>query len=247
VLKVENLYVRAGGREVLRGVWLEVGEGETHIIMGPNASGKTSLAMAIMGHPAYEIMRGKVLFQGTDITGLSMPERVKLGIGLAFQNPPAIRGVKVRDVLAACAGLKPEASREDVVSGLLEAVGLEPELYLRRDLNLGFSGGEKKRMELAQLLAMRPKLAILDEPDSGVDVDSLKLIGSRIAELARRPGCATIIITHYRHILSYVEADTIHIMYDGRVVFSGEPGPVLELVEEKGYEGFVKEVVKRVA
>lgn len=242
MLKIKNLHVEVEGREILHGVCLEIHEGETHVIMGPNASGKTTLVLTILGHPTYRITKGCILFDGMDISRLSVTERVKLGIGVAFQHPPIIKGVKLRDLLRVCAGLEPKNPmvnvQNDYEGKLLEEVGMKPELYLNRDINLGFSGGERKRIELAQILAMRPRLAIFDEPDSGVDIDSLRLIGRKIADLTREFRCATIVITHYRHILPYIRPDVVHVLYAGRLVKSGDPSEIIDELERTGYETF---------
>jgi len=242
-LAVEDLHVVVAGREVLRGIWLEVRRGEVHVLMGPNASGKTTLVMALLGHPAYRIVKGRLLFEGRDISGLSTTERVRLGIGVAFQNPPVVRGVKLRDVLRACTRLWSGADPpEDLMIGILRKAGLEPDRYLARDLNLGFSGGERKRAELAQVMAMRPKLMVFDEPDSGVDLDSLRLIGENIRALSEELGSATLVITHYRHIIPYLEPDRVHVLYDGRVIASGDPDDILDRLEALGYRGFAIEM-----
>jgi len=238
-LAVENLHVVVAGREVLKGVWLEVRRGELHVLMGPNASGKTTFVMALLGHPAYRIVKGRLLFEGRDISGLSTTERVRLGIGVAFQNPPVIRGVKLRDIIRACMGLWSRADPpEELMIDVLRRAGLEPRRYLTRDLNLGFSGGEKKRAELAQVMAMRPKLMIFDEPDSGVDLDSLKLIGENIRALSEELGSATLVITHYRHIIPYLKPDEVHVLYGGRIIASGPPNEILDALEALGYRGF---------
>jgi len=238
-LAVEDLHVVVAGRKVLKGIWLEVCRGEVHLLMGPNASGKTTFVMALLGHPAYRVVRGRLLFEGRDISGLSTTERVRLGIGVAFQNPPVVRGVKLRDIIRACMGLWSKADPpEEFMIEVLRRTGLEPKRYLTRDLNLGFSGGERKRAELAQVMAMRPKLMIFDEPDSGVDLDSLRLIGESIRFLSEELGSATLVITHYRHIIPYLEPDEIHVLYDGRIITSGPPDEILDALETLGYRGF---------
>jgi len=240
-LKLEDLHVEVSGREILSGVSLEVHDGEVHVIMGPNASGKTTLVLSILGHPAYKITKGRILFEGKDLSGLSVAERVKLGIGVAFQNPPAIRGVKLRDILEMCMKLSSPSidDLEKSMISLLSEVGLEPSVYLSRDINVGFSGGEKKRIEIAQVIAMRPKLMIFDEPDTGIDIDSLRLVGRKIRKAIEELGSATIIITHYRHILPFVEPDVIHVLLRGKIVRSGEPEEVLTEIERLGYKGYV--------
>lgn len=245
LLKIENLHVNVGRHEILRGVDLEVKNGETHVIMGPNASGKTTLVLTLIGYPAYKVTKGRILFDGKDISNLSINERARLGIGVAFQHPPTIRGVKVRDVLRLCVGLDPwdpmKEKHETVAGEMLKEVGMDPALYSTRDLNVGFSGGEKKRIEVAQILALRPKLMVFDEPDSGVDMDSLRLIGNRISSLAAELGSATLLITHYRYIISYVKPNIIHVLYGGKIVNSGGY-EIVEKLEKLGYEGYVKDL-----
>ncbi len=168
---------------------LSIGKGETHILLGPNACGKTTLALTILGYPAFRVTAGSVMFDGHDLAGMSIAERARLGIGMAHQNPPEVRGVKLRDILRLIAGSEPwdpeTEPEEKVASSFLEKVRLDAGSFLTRDINLGFSGGEKKRSELAQVFAMKAKLMILDEPDSGVNIDSIKVIGPQIGEAAR--------------------------------------------------------------
>ncbi len=244
LLKIRNLHVSVDNRKILHGVNLKIDRGETHIIMGPNASGKTTLAMTMIGYPAYRVTKGQILFEGKDICNLGIHDRAQLGIAVTFQNPPAIRGVKLRDLLRLCAGLEPwnplKEPHEAFASKVLEEVGMNSELYLNRDVNLGFSGGEKKRVEVAQMLCLKPKLMVLDEPDSGVDLDSLKLIGNKINGLATELGSAVLVITHYRHILPYLKPRFVHILYNGRIVDSGDSGRIIPRLEELGYEGYVK-------
>jgi len=223
---------------------LEVNDGETHVLMGSNASGKTTLVFALIGYPAYKVTKGSMVFDGKDISSLKIGERARLGIGIAFQHSPTIRGVKLRDILRLCACLEPWNSSKEpcelFASKILKEVGMNPGLYLNRDVNVGFSGGEKKRSELAQIFALRPKLMIFDEPDSGIDIDSLKLIGNRISNLTAELGNATIVITHYRHIIPYMKPRVVHVLYDGRIVSSGKPDEIVEKLEKLGYEGYVK-------
>lgn len=249
LLRIENLHVSVGEQEILHGVNLEVNSGETHVFMGPNASGKTTLVLTLVGYPAYKVTKGRILFDGKDISSLRIDERARLGIGVAFQHPPTIRGVKLRDLLRLCAGLEPwnptKERCEPFASKILKEVGMDPGLYLNRDVNLGFSGGEKKRIEVAQIFALRPRLMIFDEPDSGVDIDSLKLIGNRISSLAAELGSATMVITHYRHVIPYIKPRVVHVLYDGRIVSSGNPNKIVEKLEKIGYEGYVKDLTDR--
>ena len=225
MLKVENLSVEVAGKRVLEGVDLEVPRGEVHVLFGPNGSGKTSFIMAVLGFPSYRVTSGKIRFDGTDITATPINERVKLGIGVAFQTPPAIRGVKLGDILRHLA--------EGETEKLIEAVNLPPEL-LGRDLNLAFSGGELKRSEVLQVLAQKPKFAIFDEPDSGVDVENLEVVGRSIENFfENRTG---LLITHLGYILRYVKADRAHVMFNGTVACSGKPEGILNQIMKKGYK-----------
>ena len=227
VLKIENLSVEVAGKKVLEGVDLEVPEGEVHVLLGPNASGKTSLIMSILGFPNYRILSGTITFNGKDITTLPTNERVKQGVGVAFQNPPSIRGVKLGDVLHHL------TKREIDETKLANATNIPLE-FLGRDLNLGFSGGELKRSEILQVLAQRPSFAIFDEPDSGVDVENIEIIGKAINKfLEERSG---LLVTHLGHILRYVKADKAHVMFYGTIACSGEPTHILDQIMKKGYK-----------
>ncbi len=246
LLSVQDLHVSVRGREVLHGVDLGLDQGEVHVLMGPNAVGKTTLAFALIGHPRYEVTQGRVLFKGVDLQGKGMRERVRMGIMLAYQHPPEIRGVKLRDLIRIVGGKKPWNPLEEPVEGFasrfLKRAGLDPELFLHRDLNVGFSGGERKRSELAQLLVAKPELLILDEIDSGVDVDSLRRITNEVNQLRREVGTSILMITHYRHILRYMRADCGHIIFDGRIILSGDPEELASRIEAMGYEAIAREL-----
>jgi len=223
MLKVENLRVSTGEKEILRGMELAIGDKETHVLIGPNGAGKSCLAMTILGIPIYTDDNGKITFDGEEITALPIHERAKLGIGLAFQNPPIVRGVKLRDIISL---------HTERVDDILNKAYLSQE-FGGRDVNLGFSGGERKRSELAQLFAMEPKLLLLDEIDSGVDIESMELLGKEINSfLSSR---SALIITHLGYILNYVRADKAHVLVNGKIVLSGKPEEVLEKVKEKGF------------
>jgi len=236
MLEIKQLTVKVDGREILHDVNLEIGIGETHALFGPNGSGKTTLLMAIMGFPRYQVTKGNIIFKGKDITGLLVDERARLGIGMSFQRPPVVRGVKTRDMVSASLG---ERVAEVTVDGLAESANMTE--LLDRDINYGFSGGEIKRSELMQLLAQRPELTLLDEPESGVDLMSIALIGGLINELLekdcpiRNRKCAGLIITHTGHILECVNARTGYVMLDGRIVCGGDPHEMLVTIKEKGY------------
>jgi Fe-S cluster assembly ATP-binding protein len=245
-LVVENLHVEVEGKEVLKGVNLEVNRGEVHVLMGPNGSGKTTLSLALMGHPKYKITKGRILLEGEDITGLEPHERARKGLFLAFQNPIEISGVRLSTLLTLEANrvfgssIKPEETFS-VIRDVAKRVGLSESL-LNRNVFEGFSGGEKKRTEIAQMLLLKPKIAILDEPDSGVDVDGLKIIADNISKLLQENGTGFLIITHYRRILEYVKPTKVHVMYKGKIVVSG--GEELSAkIDREGYESVVKGAV----
>ncbi len=241
MLEIKDLSVAVNGRKILQDVNLTIGTGETHVLFGPNGSGKTTLLMAIMGFPRYRITKGSVTFKGKDITKLSLDERARLGIGISFQRPPVVRGVRTRDMIGASL-----RNKEDKVTidRLAERANLSE--FLDRDINYGFSGGEIKRSELMQLLAQKPELTLLDEPESGVDLVNVALIGKLINELLEKDcplrlrKCMGLIITHTGHILDYVNARTGYVMLDGRVVCEGDPHEILATIKEKGYEECAK-------
>ncbi len=227
VLTVKDLTVKIAGKKVLDGVNLEVPEGKTHVLLGPNGSGKTSLIMSILGFPSCRVLSGRIWFNGTDITAMPTDERARLGIGVAFQNPPPIKGVRLGDVFRHLA-----KGRADEIK-LTRTTNIPME-FLERDLNVGFSGGEIKRSEIFQLLAQRPSFAIFDEPDSGVDVENLEIIGKAISGFLK--GRSGLLITHLGHILRYVEADVAHVMFYGTVACSGEPARIFNLIMKRGYK-----------
>ncbi|MCX8205352.1 MAG: ABC transporter ATP-binding protein [Candidatus Nezhaarchaeota archaeon] len=226
ILDVQGLSVEAPGRRVLSDVSLQVPEGEVHVLFGPNGSGKSSLIMTILGFSPYKVVSGRVLFKGRDITNLPINERVRMGISVAFQNPPAIRGVKLKDVLSF---LAPRRERvEELLAKLKFPTGL-----LDRDLNLGFSGGEVKKSEVFQAVVQGGDFVILDEPDSGVDVENLRIIGKSLNDLLQ--GKSALIVTHLGTILQYVEADVAHVMMNGTIVCSGPPTKILSQILNEGY------------
>ena len=241
MLEIRNLTVAVEGKEILRDVNLNIGSGETHVLFGPNGSGKTTLLMAIMGFPRYQVTNGKIIFKGKDITRLPADERARLGIGISFQRPPVVRGVKTRDMVNASLGEKRD---EVTIDRLAERANLTE--FLDRDINYGFSGGEIKRSELMQLLAQKPELSLLDEPESGVDLVNIALIGELINELLEKGcpmlnrKCMGLIITHTGHILDYVHARTGYVMLDGRIICHGDPHEILANIKEKGYEECAK-------
>jgi len=230
VLKIEDLSVEISGRKVLNHVGLSIPKGEIHALFGPNGSGKTSLIHTILGFPSCEVISGKIWFDGVDITHMPINKRVNLGIGVAFQHPPVIRGVKLGDVLRSFVEGKGGATKRFRIA---QAVNFPIE-FLDRDLNLGFSGGEIKRSEILQVLAQRPKFVIFDEPDSGVDVENLEVVGKTINNfLGRRSG---LIVTHLGHILRYMNANLAHVLIGGRIACSGKSSKVLSQILKEGYK-----------
>ena len=240
LLVVENLHVSVEGKEILKGLSLAVRAGEVHALMGPNGSGKSTLSFCLMGHPKYQITSGRILFNGNEVTGLSPDQRAKQGIFLAFQYPTAIPGVTISNFLrSALKGVRGgEVSVRDfrqLVKTHMKELGIK-DGFMNRYVNDGFSGGEKKRLEILQMAVLQPKLAVLDETDSGLDIDALKIVASGINGL-RSPDRGMLLITHYQRILNYITPDHVHVMVDGAVVKSGGPELALEL-ERHGYEGF---------
>jgi Fe-S cluster assembly ATP-binding protein len=245
-LSIEKLTVEVEGREILHNINLEMKLGETQVLFGPNGSGKTTLLMAIMGFPKYRVTKGKIVFKGQDITSLPLDERARLGIGMSFQRPPVVRGVKTRDMVAAC--LKGE-KQEELIRQLAEKTNLTD--FLDREINYGFSGGEIKRSELMQLLAQRPMLTLIDEPESGVDLVNIALIGQLLNSLLEKDcpiperKCMGLIITHTGHILDYVSARTGYVMCGGVIGCEGDPREILATVREKGYEECIRCFIRR--
>ena len=240
LLAVDNLHVSVEGKEILKGLTLTVNAGEVHALMGPNGSGKSTLSFCLMGHPKYAITSGAILYQGESLFDLSPDARAKRGIFLAFQYPTAIPGVTIANFLrAALRGVRggevPVKEFRQTVKTQLKAIGV-PDAFMNRYVNDGFSGGEKKRLEILQLAVLNPSLAVLDETDSGLDIDALKTVAAGI-NAQRTPQRGILVITHYQRLLNYVKPDVVHVMIDGRIARSGGPELALEL-EAKGYEGF---------
>ncbi|HET9074065.1 MAG TPA: Fe-S cluster assembly ATPase SufC, partial [Solirubrobacteraceae bacterium] len=250
-LEIRNLHVNAGDKVILRGVDLKVGSGEIHALMGPNGSGKSTLANVIMGHPNLEVTEGQIIFDGEDITEADTDERSRLGLFMAFQYPVAIPGVTVtkylRTVLNAHRAAKGEEpiSLRDFRQTVTAAMALTkvPEEFSRRYLNDGFSGGEKKRMEILQLALQNPKLAILDETDSGLDIDALRTVseGVNTVKAEQNADLGLLIITHYQRILHLIQPSHVHILYRGRIVKQGGP-ELVTILEDKGY-GWITEPI----
>jgi Fe-S cluster assembly ATP-binding protein len=242
ILSIKNLTASVDGNPILKGVNLEINAGEIHAIMGRNGSGKSTLSKVITGHPDYEITGGQIVYQGQDLLALEPNERALAGIFLAFQYPLEIPGVSNLDFLRIAYNAKRKHlgleeidtfDFEDFIQEKLDVVKMNP-AFLERSLNEGFSGGEKKRNEILQMAILEPTLSILDEIDSGLDIDALRIVSEGVNFL-KNPNNATLVITHYQRLLNYIIPDQIHVMYDGKIVMSGGKELALEL-EEKGYD-----------
>jgi Fe-S cluster assembly ATP-binding protein len=247
LLEIDDLRVTVDGSEILRGLSLAVGEGEVHALMGPNGSGKSTLANTLLANPAYRVTGGAIRFRGEDVTGLPTDERAARGIFLGFQHPEEIAGVSVlnflRQAMAVRKGI-PDLSVLEVRLSLMEwtkRLGMD-DRFQERYLNEGFSGGEKKRNEILQMAMMEPDLAILDETDSGLDIDALRTVADGIAEVrAARPALGILLITHYQRILDHLTPDVVHVLLDGRIVATGGP-ELAQRIEAEGFEAFKDEV-----
>jgi Fe-S cluster assembly ATP-binding protein len=248
MLIVEDLQVELAGKTILRHIDLEINPGETHVLFGPNGSGKTSLLMTIMGYPQYKVVGGKIVFKGVEITHAPINERARLGIGMSYQRPPTIHGLKTRQMVQICAHAEVDVDR------LAQQVAFES--FLDRDVNAGFSGGEIKRSELLQLSAQNPDLMLFDEPESGVDLENITLVGHTIARLLQKNGTEKeaksrlqaklertkmgLIITHTGHILDYVAVDKGQVLYNGVLSCSNNPREILRCIADIGYEECVR-------
>ncbi len=242
MLEIQDLHASVNGVEILKGIDLQVDAGQTHAIMGPNGSGKSTLALVLAGHPAYEVTRGSVTFDGADLLALGPEERARRGLFLSFQHPIEISGLRLDHFLRAGYNEVRKSRDEDEIDVLkfdrlirAKAKDIRMDAALtKRSVNEGFSGGEKKRNELLQMVILEPKLRVLDEVDSGLDIDALRSVADGINALAT-PQSATLIVTHYQRILEYVVPDTVHVLIDGRIVRSGDKQLTAE-IEAKGYE-----------
>jgi Fe-S cluster assembly ATP-binding protein len=246
VLRIVNLHVSIGGKPILLGVDLTIRQGEVHALMGPNGSGKSTLSYALMGHPNYEVTEGSITLDGADLLALEPDERAKAGLFLAFQYPTAIPGVSVANFLRhAVTNIRNPGRKEgeDLIPmrefrkelrAQMDELGVDQE-FARRYLNDGFSGGEKKRAEILQLAMLRPAFAILDETDSGLDIDAVRTVSEGVNRSAARDGTGILVITHYERILNYIKPQFVHILYGGRIVESGGPELAKQL-ESHGYE-----------
>lgn len=244
LLSVQNLHAKVEDKEILKGVNLDIFPGEVHAIMGRNGSGKSTLSYTLMGHPRYVITEGKILFKGVDITEMTPDERARSGLALAFQYPVAIPGVSVSNFLRASVKAVrgqevPVKEFRQELKAQMKKLGVVDE-FLSRYINDGFSGGEKKRIEILQLALLKPALAVLDETDSGLDIDALKTVSEGINSLSN-PETAILLITHYQRILNYVEPQFVHVFQDGRIIKSGGSDLSKEL-EARGYDWVTQEL-----
>jgi len=246
MLKIENLTANVGDKQILKGISLTVNPGEVHAIMGPNGSGKSTLAQVIAGHPGYKVTGGTVTYEGQDLLEMDAEVRAQQGIFLAFQYPVEIPGVSNAYFLRAAYNEVRKAHGEDEVDPMefldlmaqkLKIVEMD-DVMLQRSVNAGFSGGEKKRNEILQMAVLEPKLAILDETDSGLDIDALRIVAEGVNKL-KRPDNATVVVTHYQRLLNYIVPDFVHVLAQGRIVRSGGKELALEL-EEKGYDWLIE-------
>ena len=249
MLKIKNLHAGVENKKILKGINLEVNPGEVHAIMGPNGSGKSTLASVIAGREDFEVSRGKILFEGEDLEELAPEERAHNGIFLSFQYPVEIPGVTVTNFIKTAINETRKARGEEDMPAnqMLKEIREKAELleidrkFLSRSLNEGFSGGEKKRNEIFQMAMLQPKLAILDETDSGLDIDALRIVANGVNKLRSKDN-AVVVITHYQRLLDYIIPDFVHVMHDGKIVKSGTKDLALEL-EEKGYDWVKQEAV----
>lgn len=248
MLEIKDLRANIGDKEILKGINLKVNKGEIHAIMGPNGSGKSTLSSVLVGHPSFEVTGGEMLFEGQDLSELDPEEKAHLGLFLSFQYPVEIPGVSMVNFMRAAVnehrkaiGAEPMSASEflKVMKEKRQLVELDNKLA-SRSVNEGFSGGEKKRNEIFQMAMLEPKLAILDETDSGLDIDALRIVANGVNAL-RSSENATIVITHYQRLLDYIKPDFVHVLYKGRIVRSGGPELAL-LLEEKGYDWIKEEV-----
>ncbi len=248
-LQIKNLHVSAGDKQILKGLDIDVHSDEVHALMGPNGSGKSTLANAIMGHPGLEVTEGEILFDGQDITEADPDERARLGLFMAFQYPIAIPGVTITKYLRMVMNAHREARGEEdislkefrkVVQAAMDLTNV-PREFASRYLNEGFSGGEKKRLEILQLTLQQPRIAVLDETDSGLDIDALNTVAEGVNTVAKGSGMGTLIITHYQRILHLVQPERVSIMFEGRIVKEGGT-ELVEQLEAKGY-GWIRDEV----
>jgi Fe-S cluster assembly ATP-binding protein len=246
VLQIDNLHAAIDGKEILKGVSLTIRQGEIHALMGPNGSGKSTLSYALMGHPNYEVTEGRVLLDGENLLELEADERARRGLFLAFQYPTAIPGVTLANFLRHAVtnirhperkegeDLMPMREFRKELREAMDELGVDTE-FARRYLNEGFSGGEKKRAEVLQMSLIKPNFAILDETDSGLDIDAVRVVSEGVNRVVQRVGTGVLVITHYQRILNYIKPQFVHVLYGGRIVESGGP-ELVERLEKEGYD-----------
>lgn len=248
MIEIENLAANVDGSPILKGLSVKINPGEIHAVMGPNGTGKSTLAKVIAGHPAYDVTGGRLLFDGEDLLELEAEDRAHKGVFISFQYPIEVPGVSNKQFLMAAYNANRVANGEEAVSDeafdqlldeKMEMLGIAKE-FKERNLNEGFSGGEKKRNEILQLAVLGPKFAVLDETDSGLDIDALKMVAEGVNQLMN-PEMGLLMITHYQRLLNYIKPDYVHVMLDGKIVRSGDASLALEL-EEKGYDWLMAEV-----
>lgn len=247
MLKIENLHAGIDGKEILKGINLEVNAGEVHAIMGPNGSGKSTMSNVLVGHPAYQVTEGKVTFKGNDLLAMSAEERSHQGLFMSFQYPVEIPGVSMTNFMRTAInekrkalGQQPLAPTEflKLIKEKRDLVKLDAK-FMNRSVNEGFSGGEKKRNEIFQMAMLEPSLSILDETDSGLDIDALRIVADGVNRL-KSADTSVIVITHYQRLLDYIKPDVVHVLYKGRIIKTAGPELALEL-EERGYDWVIKE------
>ena len=250
MLKIDNLHASIGGKEILKGINLEVGAGQVHAIMGPNGSGKSTMSNVLVGHPAYEVTEGTVTFKGRNLLEMLPEDRAHEGLFMSFQYPVEIPGVSMTNFMRAAlnakraySGLEPMSAADflKLMKQKREFVGLDAK-FLNRSVNEGFSGGEKKRNEIFQMAVLEPSLSILDETDSGLDIDALRIVADGVNRL-KSPESSVIVITHYQRLLDYIKPDVVHVLYSGRIIRTAGPELALEL-EERGYDWVIREFEK---
>ena len=247
MLKIDNLHAGIDGKEILKGINLEVNAGQVHAIMGPNGSGKSTMSNVLVGHPSYQVTEGKVTFKGMDLLSMSAEERSHQGLFMSFQYPVEIPGVSMTNFMRTAINEKRKALGQQPLSptDFLKLVKEKRDLvkldakFMNRSVNEGFSGGEKKRNEIFQMAMLEPSLSILDETDSGLDIDALRIVADGVNRL-KSPETSVIVITHYQRLLDYIKPDVVHVLYKGRIIKTAGPELALEL-EERGYDWVIKE------